>query len=165
MWASAEISRGLWELGIYGYAGFRTDQEPAVGYSNLCGKCASRGPAQTRASLTPVSGIRTERIRGAGGSVVCGSAPRKRSARRSLSAIPPWYGWWRGILNRYQVGVDGRTPCQRLTGRNFIGNMLTIGSAVMFRAFGNVRRTSRDEGRLTRCAEMCGERDLTEIDP
>ena len=42
------------------------------------------------------------------------------------------------VLNRYNIGADGRTPYQRLKGRKFVGHMLEFGSSVMFRVSGKV---------------------------
>ena len=42
------------------------------------------------------------------------------------------------VLNRYNIGADGRTPYLRLQGRMFVGNMLDLGSSVMFRVPGKV---------------------------
>ena len=42
------------------------------------------------------------------------------------------------VLNRYNIGVDGRTPYQRLKGRKFVVHMLEFGTSVMFRVSGKV---------------------------
>ena len=42
------------------------------------------------------------------------------------------------VLNRYNIGVDGRTPYQRLKGRKFVGHILEFGTSVMFRVSGKV---------------------------
>ena len=42
------------------------------------------------------------------------------------------------VLNRYNIGADGRTPYQRLKGRKFVGHMLEFGISVMFRVSGKV---------------------------
>ena len=42
------------------------------------------------------------------------------------------------VLNRYNIGADGRTPYQRLKGRKFVEHMLEFGTSVMFRVSGKV---------------------------
>ena len=142
----SSIERGLQEMGHFGPVTLRSDKEPAL--QDLLKNVAQRRRAATLVEHGPrddgqANGLAERAIR----SVEEHVRVLKRDFEERLSAPidvqHPLFEWIvrhaTDLLNKHGVGVDGRTPHQRLRGAPYRGELLRFGSRVMHRLSGKVR--------------------------
>ena len=145
-WVSEQVCRDLRKFGIRGNVVFKTDQEPAL--TDLVNQICNLRP-ESRSCVTH-SGVGDSKGNGLAERAVQSVEEMIRVHKLALESrlkckvpcvhlIMSWLVEHAAdVLNRYNIGLDGRTPYQRLKGRKFMGHMLEFGSSVMFRVSGKV---------------------------
>ncbi len=145
-WVCEQVCRDIKKFGIRGDVVFRSDQEPAL--VDLLNQICSMRPSSR--ACTTHSGVGDSKGNGMAERAVQSIEEMVRVHKLAVEArikerLPcthPMMAWLvehaADVLNRYNIGKDGRTPYQRLKGRKFIGNMMEFCSPVMFRVSGKV---------------------------
>ena len=128
-WVSEQVCRDLLKFGISGDVVFKTDQEPAL--VDLIKQICALRPS-SRSCLTH-SGVGDSKRNGLAERAVQSLEEMIRVHKLSfesrlktkLPCAHPLMAWLvehcADVLNRYNIGVDGRTPYQRLKGTKFVG--------------------------------------------
>jgi hypothetical protein len=145
-WVAEQVCRHLKKFGLRGDVNVKTDQEPAL--VDLVNKiCSSRPDSRAVTSHSDVgdskgNGLAERAVQQVEGMIRAHKLAVESRMKAMLPVNHPLLRWLvehaADVLNRYNVGRDGRTPYQRLKGRRFVGNMLEFGAPVMFRVSGKV---------------------------
>ena len=143
---SEQVCRDLQKFGIRGDVVFKTDQEPALVdlVKQICALRPSSRSCLTHSGVgdSKGNGLAERAVQSLEEMIRVHKLTFESRLKTSLKCVHPPIAWLvehcADVLNRYNIGADGRTPYQRLKGRKFVGHMLEFGSSVMFRVSGKV---------------------------
>ena len=163
-WVSELVCRDLRKFGISGDVVFKTDQEPAL--VDLMKEICALRPS-SRSSLTHSgvgdstgNGLAEPAVQSVEEMIRVHTLSLQSRLKTKLPCAQPLMAWLvehcADVLNRYNVGADGRTPYQWLKGRKFVGHMLALRSPVMFRVSGEVQGSCGRGGGGIRCPQGSG---------
>ena len=143
---SEQVCRDLKKFGIRGDVVFKSDQEPALVdlLNQICSLRAGSRACTTHSGVgdSKGNGLAERAVQSVEEMIRVHKLALETRIGAKLPCVHPMMAWLvehsADVLNRYNMGKDGRTPYQRLKGRKFVGNMLEFCSPVMFRVSGKV---------------------------
>ena len=140
-WVAQQMARDISKCGYHGRVVLRSDQEPAS--QDLMGEVARlRGDLPTVLEASPVgdsqsNGFVERAVRSVEEMIRTHKIALEAKVGEKLSISHSAIGWMiehcADILNKCQVGRDGRTPYERLKGKKYGGTFMEFGSPVMLR--------------------------------
>ncbi len=146
-WIAQQLARDIMKCGYHGRVTIRGDQEPAL--QDLLGEVARlRGDLPTVIEGSPVG---DSKANGYAERAVKSIEEMVRTHKLALEKrvgepipithkVMPWLiEHCADILNKFQVGKDGRTPYERLKGKQFHGTVLEFGAQVMIKVTGKLQ--------------------------
>ena len=146
-WVQKQVVRDLQKVGHYGQVVLKCDQEPAL-IDVLREAAKLRSPAETIFEHSPVDdsqsngfierGVRTfeEQLR-----VLKLDLERRVEARIAVNsnALAWLVEHTADVLNKFQIGKDGKSRYERAKGKRYLGEVLRFGQPVMLRVTGKVQ--------------------------
>ena len=146
-------TRDLRKFGIHGKATLKTDQEPAIRDLALA-ICKLRGEERTLEELALVgdsrgNGIAERSVQAVEEMIRVHKLALERRLGNKVPVSHKIFNWLvehcADILNRFQVGKDGKTAYFRLKGKRCRTQMVEFGRKVMFRVCGKVQGSLMQE--------------------
>ena len=146
-WVAGRIHKDIQRLGIFGRAILRSDGEPAI-VGLLQEVARLRTGAVTVLEKSPkgdsqANGLAERAVRGLEELLRVHKLDLESRVGCTLQMDHPCIEWLveytTDVLNKYQVGQDGRTPYTRAKGRRYSGEMYQFATPVNFRSSGKLR--------------------------
>ena len=146
-WVSEQLERDLRKMGYYGSVVLKSDQEPAL-VDLIRDVAKRRGDARTIVETAPRSdsqgnGHAERAVRSIEENVRLQKLALEERLGEKLPITHRAFPWLIehavDVLNKLQVGKDGRTAFERLKGKKFRGLLLPFGTTVMARVSGRVQ--------------------------